>query len=431
MAEKFKYLPNWATPVQVKLSYKTDIFTSRSGKEQRRALRTTPRKTLDYTIMLHRSEWQVFAATMSQMQNAEFYFADPTRQVAHTGITAGAMVLRQIAPDWLVTGAKVAVLDGTDMYVYTVDTATGAAITFTTTPTWSREVIVRPCLTGQLNQSLSGNAHTSTTVSMQISYDVAPTSEAYVSDTFNPYILAGKEVATFPWNWKDDISLTFNWPIEQVDYGRGKIANHRIIDFGTHIQQANIIRQGREIDYYVDFLKRQKGQRGEFWLPSGMSDLTIEGDTEGSGTTFTSNAFTAFNSFYQSGSVNRGIAIYLTGGRKIFRRINSVAKVDNNSVITVNRILPYSFTADEVIRISWLRVARLSGDDTTLEYLTDNVMQHQLSVQSLPYATDDLEYDDLDNAAQWFMDDWGDATPDFFDALNLLVNFASYPPLGA
>ncbi len=58
-------LPNWSSAYTVEYAYKTDMFVSRSGREQRRALRTSPRKKIAFNASPHGSAFRALNDLMA------------------------------------------------------------------------------------------------------------------------------------------------------------------------------------------------------------------------------------------------------------------------------------------------------------------------------------------------------------------------------
>src|SRR6218665_3234173 len=78
----FPFNPNWRESCKVSYEFKTDIATSRSNREQRRALRTTPRKKISFKVTLaHVAPLDRF---MARYQNQEVALADMSRHVLTT-----------------------------------------------------------------------------------------------------------------------------------------------------------------------------------------------------------------------------------------------------------------------------------------------------------------------------------------------------------
>ena len=181
-ARLFEFRPNWANSVSVRLEYRTDISTSRSGKEQRRALRGEARKTIEFTIAVHRDRLLAFQRLMAKWQSRPVSMGDPTRQVlTTTAMDVGYMgVTVASIPKWLVAGAAVLLESGDTREVVLVDQVDGNDVTFTSgaVNTWAVGASVRPIVSGLLSTELSETYLSDELAEIAISLAVDPGSEA-------------------------------------------------------------------------------------------------------------------------------------------------------------------------------------------------------------------------------------------------------------
>ena len=427
MPETFPFKPNWSNALEVTLSCKTEIFTSRSGKEQRRALRSTPRRRVDFTSLAHQSDVVAFNRLVATKQNADFLFPDWTRAAQSHGIASGAtfLSLRELAPEWVNTGRQVFLCDGDTLTPVTVASADAYTVELTApvTQDYSGATVLRPVYAGLL-ATISSNLNTSNTVSVNVSYDVTPGSVPNSANLFFPYVVDGKEVFSFPWNWGEAIGAEFAWSVENVDYDRGVITTHRPIDFGTVGQSATVLRDDAyQIDYMQRFIERQKGQLGEFWMPSGTEDMTLAANISNGASALTVAGIDIANGYGLS-EVYKGVALYLRDGRKVYRKIDGIIVSGGNSVMSVSAAFTFGITTGDIAKISWMRPARFTSDEVSLEYLTDSVVQWQTKTTTVSYGSDEQDYAELDGAGNWTMDNWGEDSEALMDAIDYMVNVA-------
>lgn len=426
MTEIFPYAPNWSQPVEARLSYKTDIFRSRSGKEQRRALRHTPRRTVSYTAMVLGDELTAFQRLLATKQNADFFLPDWTRSAVTDSIASGGTVfeLRTPAPYWLAAGAKVFLIDGVTFATHTVLSVSDRTVTLTTgvSGAFGFGTLVRPAAIGLLGQIDTTN-NTSTVATAAVTFDVTPASQPNSDNLFFAFMTGGKEVFAFPWNWGEAVATAYDWQVEKVDFQRGVTTRYYPVNFGTEVQKITLIRQSQEIDAVLRFIERQKGQRGEFWIPTGTSDMVILADIADGATSFSVAGADLYDQF-GSHQTYKAVAIVLRDGRTVYRKVNTIGLSGSNSIVNLSNPVTFAIPTSLVAKISWMRPARMATDDQTIEYLTPSVAQLQMTTSTLPFANDVQDYADMDGAALWTMDNWGEGSEGIFDALDYLVNVA-------
>jgi len=427
MPETFPFRPNWSNAPEVTLSYKTDTFTSRSGYEQRRALRSTPRRRVDFTSLAHRDDMLRFSRLMATKQNADFLFPDWMRAAPTHGIASGSeyLSLRDIAPEWVSIGAKAFLVDGDTVTQVTIASVSAYTVELLTpvAQEHSAATVLRPAYAGLL-ATINSTVNTSNTVSVQVSYDVTPGSVPNSDNLFFPYVVDGKEVFSFPWNWGESVAAEYSWQIENVDFDRGVITTHRPVDFGKVGQTATVLRHDPyQIDYMQRFIERQKGQCGQFWMPTGTEDLTVVADVTSGATTLTVAGTAAAND-YGTSEIYRGVALYLRDGRRVYRKFNSIIASGGNSALTLSAAVTTVIPASLIAKVSWMSMARFASDEVTLEYLSDSVAQWQTRTVTVTYGSDEQDYASLDGAANWVMDNWGEESQRVLEALDFATNVA-------
>ena len=420
----FPLKPDWTNGAQITLAHKTDIFKSRAGKEQRRAIRSTPRRTLTYTSMVHRSEYNDFAKLMAKNQYREFAMPDWTRSVQTRGAASGALEIQinGLPPPWMTYNTDVFLVEGTKIFRSTINSASWGNVKLgvPTDVEFSPAMVIRPLLMGRV-ATISATAETSNLMNINIDFDVTPGFVPNSEDEFGAHIVSGKEVFAFPWNWGESVEAEYSWSVEQVDFNRGVVNTHYPINFGDTTQRCTLLRQGDEIDYLMRFLERQKGQRNIFWMPSAMSDMELATDGH-TGDTIIEIAGTDAWSLFANDQVQKGVAIICKDGRRIFRRINGIGLSEGKSLVNISEPLSSDVSVDMVAKISWMRPARFASDDATIEFVTEKVAKAQFATMSLPYDSDPQDYASLDGAGLWTMDQFGEGSEFIFKGLDVAIN---------
>lgn len=416
-AHLWPFAPNWRESVTVEQEYRTDVLTSRSGREQRRALRDTPRKTVEYRLTADRSRLHKFQRAMAKWQNRPVVMGDPTRFVS-TPVFDGASVTLCDVPPWITAGANL-VIDDREMV--TVDTVDAGTVTFLAPPQ-QPGLTLRPALQGLLSESIGGKYATDTVAEFSISFNVTPGSEAATVAGPGYDLLNGREVFGRRFNWASGLDVTHAWPTETVDFGWGRTSTFRPIGFGTETRKAVFVQQGADdMAALEDFFQRQMGQRGEFYMPSGTDDIPLL-ETVAEGTSNLVTGGTEVFDAYDGDTVHAAVQILLRDGRRLFRRVTGMFVEDGNTVLQCDRDFLTDISPAEVVRISWLTCSRFASDQFQQEWLTSEVAQTSLAVKSLEDLPTENPIPDLDGGAQWFLEVWGDQWLGLLDRLDEVVN---------
>ncbi|MEG3175857.1 hypothetical protein U1872_06415 [Sphingomonas sp. RB3P16] len=420
--------PNWASSVQIASAFRTDIVTSRSGKEQRRALRSTPRRSVSFTSMADGNLLLVLRRSMANWQNQPVALADPVRRVAVVSAAPGNAIQVASLPEWLVADAQVLLTDGDARVLLTVMTATGTGITVTpdVPAGFGSGSLIRPALVGQLATKIETSLPTSGVATVDVKFDVTPASERLFPVSGGVDALHGREVFVLKPNWLGGITATHDWDVETVDVGFGVIETFRPIDFGSMTVKATFLADGQpEARALESFYWRCFGQQREFFMPTWINDLPLKVASAGGTSTFRVAGIDTYAA-YSNDPVYQSIAVIMVDGRRLYRHVESMTTNAGDTVLTVDSPWLFDINPSDVAMICWMPVMRLASDDLTLEWLTADVAQTQLAMTTLPIAVVEAPTGvDYDGAAQWAFENWGGDTP-ILDLLDRLVN-VQYP----
>jgi len=446
----FDYGPNWSQTVSGGLSFRTQIDVSRSGREQRAALRNEPRRTIEFTILLNADEMRAFARLMAKWQNRLMVLADPIRAAETPLATADGTISLPVADlaEWMAAGESVFLIDGERRLLCEIDSVlddrvAGYGVNYgndyggTDYPdsivfsddlgaTWPVGTIVRPALVGRLAASVRGSHPTSDVVQSSILFSVDPG-----SDVFDPAgpgydLLDGREVLARKPNWSASPESTFEWGPENVDYDYGRIATYQPIAFPTLLRRATYLEQDRAGEGYLTaFFVRQRGQRGEFLMPTWMNDLPLAAALIDGESTLTVLGTETVDEFADD-PIYRALMVYMNDGRRIYREIESIVADSGNSVITLTSPWLGDYALSEIAVVCWMPVFRFATDQLTMQHLVEGAAQTQLTMRSLEYLDAESPITGHDGAAQSVLELWGDWVFLELDGIDYEIN-THYP----
>ncbi len=233
-------------------------------------------------------------------------------------------------------------------------------------------------------------------------------------------------------NWANPIEGNFARERDIVDFNRGRTSTFLPVPFAKRTQQFQLLlaNQAARIELVAFFL-RMKGQRGEFYLPDRDDDFTLVSSPS------TTTAIVAGRDIYDTfiaDDVHRAVALTYNGTR-FYRRITAAAVSGANTLLTTDTAWPCPM--DATTRLHWLVVNRFAVDQLELELVTDEVGRAQISVTNLedvPVEGVDAPINpaDLDGAANWVLDYWGNLFFERYmaDPLDYEIN-VHYPAITA
>lgn len=421
------FAPNWRQPYAVSYAFVTDIFTSRSGREQRRAQRSTPRRAFKFTITHTGQDFRTLNRVLKTAQGYAMTLPDLSRQrrVTATQLNSGAVTipLDTAAADWLAPGKIIILADRSGYQSATVSSVNLTAATVTVAAPLARNWLgakIHPAVTGWLDQSLDAQKFGNRTREMGIVFAAQPGETTTPLPADPQEIFNRREVLFFNHNFATSVSENFRRTRDPIDFGRGVTVTVVPVAFTSRTRQFQLLaRSPAELTPVRDAFLRMKGQRGEFYLPSMDDDFTLISATS----TTATFAGTDIDASFHGDGLNRAVMIERLGYR-YFRRISAAAVSGGNSVITTDSAWPCPMDASAIV--TWLVVHRFAVDQLDIEHLTDTAAKTQVSVVSLEdYAVSDTDsaLGALDATAQYVLDSWGYSTSlHIFDGLAGLIS---------
>lgn len=389
--------PDWGQqPFRIEYQFRTDIFMSHTGVEQRRALRMTPRKSIQFTSTVTGRERRELNRLMNFWQQRQIVLPEYPRQVEMAQPMAAGSNAAQIvgaAPDWLAPGTPVVLVSREAQETRTVATVGGGFVTFSASgaslfPAGSKIIYA---VSGYLDTSIGSRRETTQTAVTRIGLAVRPGSDVTPAPGPAPVEMAGHEVWLRKPNWAEAVTLNYEQDRDEVDYGRGQNRIYTPINFSTRTMRLTYLaRDFSEAEEARLFFERMRGQAGEFWMPTFEEDLIPKGIV-GAGSTTLRIAGTDILQAYQDDRVNRGVAIFDFDEVPLLRRVVDVFLIEDGDGVDTGIDLdlphPFPISTSTVRRISWMPRWRHATDTLTIDWLTSTVAQYQLNIRSLesPY----------------------------------------------
>lgn len=393
-ARMWAFEPNWppsGQTYQIIYSFLTEILNSRSGKEQRIALRGNPRKSLSHECLLHGEQFRAYKDLMWYWQHRGFVTPELTRFIdAPYGMVGGSneMILDTV-PTWLVADTMLVLQYLSAREIRVVESVAGGLVTFKTTSgvDWPVGTRLYAGLSGNLATSISADRRTNNVAEMALRFDVTPLSEVWTEPPVAPATFNGRELFLKRPNWAQAVNSSMAHEIDEIDYDRGAVFRATPVAFGSESRKAGYLnRNAAEATELLDFFRRMRGRQGEFYMPTWEYDFEPKVAAAG-GSTAMRVAGTGLATSYGDSTVQKCMFILLNSGALITRKVLTVQQVVDgdgaDSVITVEGTWGTTISTDTIVMSGWLPVWRLSSDALTFEWLTNSVAQVQMTMQTL------------------------------------------------
>jgi hypothetical protein len=378
--------PNWRESVNELHEWRTEIITSRSGREQRRALRQSPRVSFEYTGLLTGDRYQTWSRAMSYRQADAFQAAHPAESVMLTTPLASPATTFNVdsVPPWLTDGALCVLSRGQAIELVQVDTIVALLVTLTdsTAASFVAGSRLHPAVTCRAADVISSKQQTNTVAEVSVRLNVEPGFNVTMDPGAVGTVLNGREVFLRRPNWADQPQIDFEAYVERLDFGFGRAVYSTPRDYRTNATRATYVaRSPAEAREVTQFAARMRGQQGEFYMPNLTADLPAVALTGGASTMTLPGA--NWHLMHGSDTVRRAVAVTLADGSVLLNRISSWANVAGNSQATMVSAWPVTVAPSGIRSISWCPVCRLASDSITVEWLTRTVAQYVLPIRTL------------------------------------------------
>lgn len=365
--------PDWSRGMTETLEWKTDVLQSPTGAEQRISRRLSPRRTFEFTTLVHdtgrqRFEnmlWQGCAGTWAMPVYPDV-FALPA------AVSSGTTVLSIPTPgrDFSVGGTVLLKTDESPdatSRMATVAAMTGDALQLVSplTDNWPAGSLVYPVRPAVLTEPPSLSRLTDTATSAQVRFRIAEHNAFSDAPVLTQY--RGHPVLETETDWSESVSASYQPLIRELDNSSG--IPYRLDTAGrpfwkqTH-SWFNVNRQAqmslRQLLWYL------RGRLRPIWVPSQMLDFSPMSAISGHSVDVIEAGFTELG--IRPG--RRDICILLADGSRHYRRITAVSLVSGVERLVLDGD---AISADQhqIVSVSLMTLVRQDADSVSWEHVTD------------------------------------------------------------
>ena len=393
------FKPNWAHPYRIIYNYKTEILETESGREQRRAYRQSPRRRLEHTAtLMGAAQLRRYKHIMSRSHDRVFVFPERTRFVETASGMPPNLTVMQFpeVPNWVLPGMTVVLEHGDSLEMRTVEAVNPTSVEFAaaTETTWPAGTRMFAAMSGYLAPTLEAPRHTNAVADVTVAFNAQPGADLLPDVPPPSVFLAGRPVFLDRWNWARDVSITNEHRVSVVDFDFGRTQQFSPLDFATIIQQSTYLQRSPEqADRLLDFFRFLRGQWGEFFQPTWEHDMDMLTEAVIGAESVTMAGREVFDTYHDD-TVHRAILIRLHDGTLVLRAVSELALTgatgDENTIVTVTEPWDISFGPANVDLICWMPLRRLASDGLTMEWITSNVAECQLSTRTLELLPEEV-----------------------------------------
>ncbi|MER9524082.1 hypothetical protein NKI96_10900 [Mesorhizobium sp. M0292] len=399
MAVFLPIVPNWQNGVRDTYEFKTDVFTSRDGSEQRRSERVQPRRAIEAAILLDGDRLRTFSDALHRARDGKVEIGDFSADSAiliDTVANGGTVLNVDRIPAWLTNSMSCVLLSGRKSRKITVDFVSGNQVVLTAGVVGAvgQGATLLPLVPASLQTTNTLSVYTASVATHAIKLDVEPGTVVRITDplpfddgpegettqVFGPAALFyGRYVLLRKPNFVQQPTIAFNLPFEKVDYGRGVTKTYTPVPLISRTLTATYMAMSHaDAMAMLDVFVRARGRAGEIYVPTWAQDFPAIKGMSGSNIRF---AGTDFYDAYHSDPAYKAILIRTLDGNLIPHEISGWTTDSGDTLIATET--PIGATADQIELISWMFVARFASDAMTIQWVTNGVANIAMSFTTL------------------------------------------------
>lgn len=424
--------PDWSDGITETFEYSTQLITADSGKEQRLARRTKPRRGLSmrhtlttadeaaqYQAILRKRQWR-------PMLVPQWHMASQVGTAAKIGDTQ--LTLDQNAPPAWSTAKALYLVAGDNKQLLNVTRVSGAVVTLRESlpfdvPRGSELMTVQY---GLIDNNLSSSRAISTVLQAQVAFRILPQTDTRVIPeivSYNNLIIfiseqghrwakyirraAALDPAVWPtWpemqsnyttrmsftvngdtrmvitrkpNWKTEVSLVDEWMYDVIDYVNSAITPGYAENAGRRTFQAMWTAFNYdEVDDILSVLGALRGAQVACWIPSWSHDLTVASDmTAKNRLRVEQNAI--IDEGILTGDPSIALMIETRQGAMECAAVSSVTTSAGISTLTLDRELVSLLTKEDIMKVSLMYRVRQATDTVELKWHVKGIAELQAS----------------------------------------------------
>ncbi|RWF33720.1 hypothetical protein [Mesorhizobium sp.] len=399
MAVFLPIVPNWQNGVRDTYEFKTNVFTTRDGSEQRRSERVQPRRSIEAAILLDGDRLRTFNDALHLARDGKVLVGDFSADSAiltETVADGGTVLTVDRIPAWLTGSMTCALLTGRKSRQITIDFISGNQIVLTTGVQGAvgQGATLLPLVPASLGTSTTLSIYTTAIATSSIKlavepgtvvreadplpFDDGPTGET--TQVFGPAgLFYGRYVLLRKPNYVQQPQMAFNMAFETVDYGRGVTKTFAPVPLVSRTLTATYMGMSHaDVMAMLDVFIRARGRAGEIYVPTWGMDLPAIKGMSGSNIRV---AGTDFYNAYHSDPAHQAILIRKKDGTLVPKEIAGW-QIDSGDTLIATET-PIGATADEIELISWMFVARFASDTFTIQWVTKGVANITMSFVTL------------------------------------------------
>lgn len=393
----FAFSPDWSDPVVERYEWLTQIIEADDGGESRNRLRTNPRRSLEYRVLVETDDKRWLETYLWDWKARLFsvpIWTDCVFTTVNTPI--GDLVIDVEFTDntsFKVGGVAIFIIDQRNVEAVEIASITATSLTLLrpTLKEWPSGTRIYPALTGRLveNQRLTQPTADIDFASFKFQFvdneaiTAVDSPTAYLDVSGTPSFVLER----IP-NRVEDLDLDYQSKYGLVDFG----INPAFVDdrsgFPDVIHKVSFADEGREdIWFWKEWLHARAGKHTPFWFSSQSQDFIALKEIASTDVSITVQDY-EYRNFYDFATGKQDIVIVAATGERFYRRITSASTtIPGEEIIGIDAPLGTTIPLAQIKIISFLHPTRLDVDGIEIAWGHTEMAQVSFSTRVLGRET--------------------------------------------
>jgi len=384
----FVFTPDWSEPVVERYEWLTQIIEADDGGERRNRLRTNPRRSIEYRVLVNSDDKRWLEVYMWDWKARLFSVPIWTDCVFTTADTPIGDLVIDVAftefTSFKVGGVAIFVIDQRDVEAVEIAniTATTLILLRPTLKAWPSGTRIYPALVGRLTEDQNLRQPTADITFANVKFEFVDNEALPAVDSPTAY----KDVDGIPTfvlekvpNRAQDLDLTYQSKYGLVDFGIAPAFVDDRSDFPDVVHQFEFVEDGREdIWFWKEWLHARAGRHTPFWISSQSQDFIALETIDSTDVSILVQDY-EYRNFYNFSVGKRDIVILSATGERFYRRIVSAVTTANpgEELLGIDAPLGTTIPLNQIKQISFVHPSRLDTDG--IEFAWDHTEMTRIS----------------------------------------------------
>jgi hypothetical protein len=387
----FPFAPHWSNDFTESLEWKTNVIRAYDGSEQRRSLRTKPRRNFSFVATLFGRSPARLESMLWGWQNRQFaipVWSDRTRLPNTQNAGDTSITLSTSSYSFAAGGMLILYANETSYEVAEIDTVSSGAILLKRPLgfTWPKGTSIIPIVLGHMPTEVSITRHIDDKLSANLQFSTSPDmTDPYMPDAAPATTYDGYEVLLRQPNWSGALDNTFGFEFGTVDGNTGPLAWLTTEKYPRLTRRYTWLFDSRNnILLFRQLLARLRGQAKPILIPTWHQDFVVTKDI---GTTddFVEVYDDGFQLLVGVDPTRSRLVLRLKDGTMIFRKITGLSSPNpGRTSIKIDTQWGRQIKSTDIKALNLLVLMRLATDQVEIVWKSDSVATIDTSFISVP-----------------------------------------------